>query len=119
MDNPNFFRAVASIDVSRRGEFLQTLMPERRFYHASQQPTSRVDVRNRLNEDVYLVYAGQSGDGANPVIQVYINPLVNWIWIGAVLLVLGTLVALIPNKSLRRSARRATLKEQPVAATGD
>ena len=119
MDNPNFFRAVASIDVSKRGEFLQTLMPERRFYHASQQPTSRVDVRNRLNEDVYLVYAGQSSDGANPVIQVYINPLVNWIWIGSVLLVLGTLVALVPSKSARRSIRRASLKEQPIAAAGD
>ncbi len=121
MDNPNYFRAVASIDVSKRGEHLQTLMPERRFYHASQQPTSRVDVRNRLSEDVYVVYAGQSNDGANPVIQVYINPLVNWIWIGSLLLVLGTLVALVPSKTVRRAARPAPapLKEQPVAASGD
>ena len=121
MDNPNYFRAVASIDVSRRGEYLETLMPERRFYHASQQPTSRVDVRNRLREDVYVVYAGQSNDGANPIIQVYLNPLVNWIWIGAVTLVLGTLVALVPNRRARRVRRaaRPPLKEQPIAASGD
>ena len=121
MDNPNYFRAVASIDVSRRGEYLETLMPERRFYHASQQPTSRVDVRNRLREDVYVVYAGQSNDGANPIIQVYLNPLVNWIWIGAVTLVLGTLVALVPNRRPRRVRRaaRPPLKEQPIAASGD
>ena len=121
MDNPNFFRAVASIDVSKRGEYLETLLPERRFYHASSQPTSRVDVRNRLREDVYVVYAGQSGDGTNPVIQVYINPLVNWIWIGSLMLVFGTLVALVPNKKLRRKRRRRVshLKEHPIAATGD
>ena len=121
MDNPNYFRAVAAVDVSSRGEFLETLMPERRFYHASQQPTSRVDVRNRLREDVYVVYAGQSNDGANPVIQVYINPLVNWIWIGAVILVLGTLVALVPNKRARRvrRVRAPSLREEPVAASGD
>ncbi len=121
MDNPNFFRAVASIDVSKDGEYLDTLMPERRFYHASSQPTSRVDVRNRLREDVYVVYAGQSNDGTTPIIQVYINPLVNWIWIGALLLVLGTLVALVPSKRVRRVARPpvAPLKEQPVAASGD
>lgn len=121
MDNPNFFRAVASIDVSKRGEYLETLLPERRFYHASSQPTSRVDVRNRLREDVYVVYAGQSSDGTNPVIQVYINPLVNWIWIGSLVLVFGTLVALVPNKKVRRKRRRRVshLKEQPVAATGD
>ena len=99
MDSPNYFRAVAAIDVTKNGEFLETMVPERRFYHASQQPTSRVDVRNRLGGDVYLVYAGQSSDGANPIVQVYINPLVNWIWIGAFMLVLGTLVALISEQA--------------------
>ena len=120
MDSPNYFRAVASVDVSKDGEFLETMMPERRFYHASQQPTSRVDVRNRLREDVYLVYAGQSEDGANPILQVYINPLVNWIWIGALTLVFGTLVALLPSKRRLRVVPVPTpLKEQPVAVSGD
>lgn len=119
MDNPNYFRAVAAIDVSRNGSFLETLEPERRFYHASSQPTSRVDMRNRLREDVYVVYAGQSNDGANPIIQVYINPLVNWIWIGALALVFGTLVALLPSRSPRRrppAPAAARLKEQRLAA---
>ena len=120
MDNPNYSRFVAAVDLSKDGEFLETMMPERRFYHASRQPTSRVDVRHRLQGDVYLVYAGQSQDGAKPILQVYINPLVNWIWIGALVLVFGTLVALIPNKSHRRSEPAPTrLKEQPVAASGD
>ena len=121
MDSPNYFRAVAAIDVTKNGEYLETMVPERRFYHASQQPTSRVDVRNRLGGDVYLVYAGQSSDGANPIVQVYINPLVNWIWIGSFMLVLGTLVALIPSKRVRRAerVRPAQLKEQPIAASGD
>ena len=122
MDNPNYFRAVAALDVSKNGQFLGTLRPERRFYHASNQPTSRVDVRSRLREDVYVVYAGQSNDGANPVIQVYINPLVNWIWIGSLVLVLGTLVALIPAKTARRRVARVRaprLKGEPVAASGD
>ena len=120
-DNPNFARFVAAVDVSKGGEFVQTLMPERRFYHASNQPTSRVDVRSRLREDVYVVYAGQSNDGANPVIQVYINPLVNWIWLGALLLVFGTLVALVPNK-VRQPVTRAPVAElggQTVGASGD
>lgn len=120
MDSPNYFRAVASVDVSRDGEFLETMLPERRFYHASEQPTSRVDVRNRLREDVYLVYAGQSQDGSNPILQVYINPLVNWIWIGALTLVFGTLVALLPSKRPRRAVPvPAPLKEEPVAVSGD
>ena len=99
-------------------------MPDRRFYHASSQPTqptSRVDVRSRLRENVYVVYAGPSNVGANPVTQVYLNPLVNWIRPGAFLPVFGTLVALVPSKA-RRSAPRvpaAGLEGQPVGASGD
>jgi cytochrome c biogenesis factor len=48
-----------------------------------------------------VVFAGMSTDGKNPVIQVYINPLVNWVWIGGIVFVLGTLVALIPSKIRR------------------
>ena len=121
-DNANYYSAVARVDVAKNGDFLQTMLPERRFYHASEQPTSRVDVRYRLREDVYVVYAGQSNDGKNPIVQVYINPLVNWIWIGAFLLVFGTLVALVPNKVRRspvraRAAGAAAPKEESVAAT--
>ena len=78
-------------------------------------------MRSRLRENVYVVYAGPSHAGASPVIQVYLNPLVHWIWLGAFLPVFGTLVALVPSKA-RRSAPRipaAGLEGQPVGASGD
>jgi cytochrome c-type biogenesis protein CcmF len=99
--NPNYLSAVAVIDVYQNDELLYTMRPERRFYHASQQGTGEVAIRARLNEDIYVNYAGMSNDGSNPIIQAYINPLVTWIWIGALTLVFGTLVALIPSKIKR------------------
>ena len=100
-NNANNATAIAFIDVYKNGELLATMHPERRFFHASQQGTSEVAIRPRLNEDVYLVYAGTSDDGSKPILQVYINPLVTWIWIGALTLVFGTLVALVPSKVKR------------------
>ncbi len=97
----NYDSETAFLDVSKNGEFLETMHSERRFYHASEQLTSEVAIRPRLNEDVYLVFAGYSTDGQTPVIQAYINPLVNWIWLGGFTLVFGTLVALIPSKVKR------------------
>jgi cytochrome c-type biogenesis protein CcmF len=97
----NYDSETALIDVSKNGKFLETMHSERRFYHASEQLTSEVAIRPRLNEDVYLVFAGYSTDGKTPVIQAYINPLVNWIWLGGFTLVFGTLVALIPSKVKR------------------
>jgi hypothetical protein len=97
----NYDAETAFIDVSKNGKFLETMHSERRFYHASEQLTSEVAIRPRLNEDVYLVFAGYSTDGQTPVIQAYINPLVNWIWMGGFMLVFGTLIALIPSKVKR------------------
>ena len=72
--------------------------PARRFYKASQQPTSEVAIRRRLNEDLYLNFAGVSNDNQRAVIQAYVFPLVSWIWIGFWVLAIGTLVCLIPSK---------------------
>ena len=44
-------------------------MPERRVYHASGQGTSEVAIRARMNEDVYIVFAGYSNSGENPMLQ--------------------------------------------------
>src|ERR1700728_2007487 len=87
-----------AVDVSRNGTALGTLFPERRLYKASQQPTSEVSIRRRLNEDFYINFAGLSADNKRAVIQAYVFPLVSWIWIGFWVLAFGTIVCLIPNK---------------------
>ena len=87
-----------AVDVARNGKALGTLFPERRLYKASQQPTSEVSIRRRLNEDFYINFAGLSADSQRAVIQAYVFPLVSWIWIGFWVLAFGTIVCLIPNK---------------------
>ena len=87
-----------AVDVSRNGSSLGMLYPERRLYKASQQPTSEVSIRRRLNEDFYINFAGLSADNKRAVIQAYVFPLVSWIWIGFWVLAFGTIVCLIPNK---------------------
>jgi len=87
-----------AVDVARAGKALGTLYPERRLYKASQQPTSEVSIRRRLNEDFYINFAGLSADNRRAVIQAYVFPLVSWIWIGFWVLAFGTIVCLIPNK---------------------
>ncbi len=87
-----------AVDVTRNGTALGELHPERRLYKASQQPTSEVSIRRRLNEDFYINFAGLSADNRRAVVQAYVFPLVSWIWIGFWVLAFGTIVCLIPNK---------------------
>jgi cytochrome c-type biogenesis protein CcmF len=103
--NDNYQWHRASIDIYKNGEFLGTLEPEKRFYTASKQGTSEIGLRARLNEDVYLNFAGMSDDQQRAVIQAYINPLVTWIWIGGLVLIGGTLICLVPSKVKMQYAR--------------
>ena len=48
--------------------------------------------------DLYVIYEGQNQDTGLPIIKAFLNPLVIWIWIGAGIVLVGTLVALSPNR---------------------
>ncbi len=64
-----------------------------------------VAIYSTLKEDLYLVYAGRSPETQQPVIHTYLNPLVKWIWLGGVIVVLGTILALVPNRQVVLGAR--------------
>jgi cytochrome c-type biogenesis protein CcmF len=103
-ENADYVSRKATIDVSVGGKLVDTRYPERRFYKASQQGTSEVAIRRRLNEDLYLNFAG-ANDPKKATIQAYVFPLVNWIWIGFWILFGGTVVCLIPSKVRMQYAR--------------
>ncbi|PYU18814.1 MAG: hypothetical protein DMG32_25625, partial [Acidobacteria bacterium] len=86
------------------------LYPERRFYPANEQSGTMVAIYSTLKEDLYVVYAGRSPETQQPVIHAYLNPLVKWIWLGGAIVVLGTILALVPN-------RQGVLGVSPVAQT--
>src|SRR5579875_532538 len=104
-DNPVYASEAAIIEVSKDGKVIDSLKPERRFYKASKESTSEVGLRQRLNEDLYLNFAGMSDDNQRAIIQAYVFPLVDWIWIGGLVLIGGTLICLVPSKIRMQYAR--------------
>jgi cytochrome c-type biogenesis protein CcmF len=113
--NPNFDTEYALLDVYKNGKKITQLAPEKRFYQASQQSSTVVANHSTLQNDLYVIYEGKNPDTDKPIIKVFLNPLMNWIWIGVGIVVLGTLVALVPNMT-RASARARVEAEVPVGA---
>jgi cytochrome c-type biogenesis protein CcmF len=96
-DNANYSSQAALLDVYQNGKYLTRLNPEERFFKASGgQPVHIVANHSTLREDLYVVYEGRNPDTGHPIIKVIINPLVNWIWIGVLVIVIGTGMALVP-----------------------
>jgi cytochrome c-type biogenesis protein CcmF len=83
---------------STAGKSLMMLYPEKRRFATTVENGTMVAIYSTLKEDLYVVYAGLSPDTQLPVIHAYLNPLVKWIWLGGAVVVLGTLVALLPNR---------------------
>jgi cytochrome c-type biogenesis protein CcmF len=97
--NPDYQWQILNVNVSKDGENLGVMRPEQRFYTAARQQSSVVAIRRRINEDLYLNFAGTSNDQKGLVLQSYVFPLVNWIWIGYWVVLFGTIICLIPSKS--------------------
>jgi len=96
-ETENYSSERLEMELYRDDRFIHTIAPEKRFYFASDQPSTEVDIYSTLREDIYAVLSGMSNDGTKVIVQVYRNPLVSMIWIGALIMVLGTLFAMIPN----------------------
>lgn len=101
----NYVWQSATVEATVNGQPYATLKPERRIYSQSQQPVGVVDIRRRLNEDLYINFAAMSSEAQKPIIQTYIFPLVSWIWVGFYVLLMGSLVCLIPSKVKMSYAR--------------
>jgi len=115
-DNPNYGSEWAVMDVFKGGKQIDTLYPERRFYKASQQTSTMPRVRSTIKEDLYLVYEGLNQDTGRPILKVHLNPLVGWIWVGVWIMIVGTVVALIPNAVPVRVVAPARMHAEPVGA---
>ncbi|HEX5132169.1 MAG TPA: heme lyase CcmF/NrfE family subunit [Candidatus Krumholzibacteria bacterium] len=106
ISDPNYSGMSATLDVSSKGKKIARLSPEKRFYPASEQTTSEVRMHHTPLEDVYVVFANIKEDTEAAVIQVWINPLVSWVWLGGYVLVGGTIITLLPNRRERRIAKQ-------------
>lgn len=119
--NPSQTSVVANLTVEKSGRFIWEAKPQRDFYKStSQQPSSEVDIRSTLKEDLYVIFAGFNEDDT-ATFKVLINPLAKWLWIGGVILGLGTLICMWPDmrekrRMMARYVTDETLTKQEVAA---
>jgi len=87
----------ATLSVYNEGKLIGELVPEKYFHRSYQQAVTEVAIRTTLLEDLYVILVGWDEDGTT-AFKVLVNPLVNWIWIGGGVLVLGGLIAFGPGQ---------------------
>ena len=104
-ERPNHYAWIADLHVSdASGKEIVLLHPEKRIYfHRNpdperRQPHSELDIYSTMKQDIYSIFNSVDLENGVAYLKIMINPLVNWVWFGGFIFVLGTLVALWPPK---------------------
>ncbi|MAV76483.1 MAG: heme lyase NrfEFG subunit NrfE [Cellvibrionales bacterium] len=107
----NYDATRASVDVyyDSEGEpsrLITTLYPEKRFYRASRNIMTEAGIDASLSRDLYVALGEQLESGVWAV-RVHVKPLVRCIWLGAILIALGAILAIFDKRYKRSSAARS------------
>ena len=89
--------------IFKDGKQIDTMYPARWFFRKHEsEPTTEVAIRRSIAGDLYLTLAVQPKDvgSQNASLEIFVNPLVDWIWFGFGIMAIGTGIALLPEESL-------------------
>jgi cytochrome c-type biogenesis protein CcmF len=97
--NPNYRWWRLDLGVSKDGQDLGVMHPERRFYINKKQTDTEVAIRHRLNEDLYVNFRTDEDNDKLVILDSYVNPLTTWVWMGYFVILFGTIICLTPPKT--------------------
>jgi cytochrome c-type biogenesis protein CcmF len=105
----------ADVSVFYDGELVRTLKPRTELYTRTMQPMTIPNARSTVSEDFYVLLVNWEETSEDvATFRVFLNPLINWVWAGGIVFILGTLVAAWPDPAdervnvAARARRRAT-----------
>ena len=112
-DGRNVARAV--VQISKGDQVVGELYPRRDYYYAQQQPMTIPGVRSTIEDDFYVLLVDwQPISTSGATFKLYHNPLVNWLWFGGFIFILGTMVAAWPDKEPEARRERVPVRRRAV-----
>src|SRR3954453_11911574 len=105
--------------VLMHGKVIDHMRPARWYFvkHRS-EPVTQVAIRRSPGEDLYITLGNYDLAEGNVALKLVVNPLVDWVWLGFVLLALGTGIALLPESVLAPVAAKLPVGAEPASSTG-
>ncbi len=106
VQGPNFDAIEAEIEVRRDGEFVTTLLPQKRVYRVQRDPITQTAIGGGWRRELLVSMGEPLGDGAWSL-RIQYKPLVRYIWLGTIFMAIGGLFA-ISDRRYRLARRRET-----------
>jgi cytochrome c-type biogenesis protein CcmF len=111
---PNYVANQGTVQVLRNGQPVATLKPSKRVYNVQRMPMTEAGIDAGLFRDLFVAL-GDPLDGGAWAVRLYHKPFVRWIWLGALIMGVGGIIA-AGDRRYRTLARRATASAGAVEA---
>ncbi|MGB9130136.1 MAG: heme lyase CcmF/NrfE family subunit [Thiobacillus sp.] len=113
-DGPNYRAARGTLEVSRNGKPVATLHPEKRVYNASAMAMTEASVHPNIFRDIYVAMGEQLDDQGAWTVRLFHKPFINWLWFGALFMVVGGFMA-ASDKRYRIALKRSDVPKNAAA----
>ncbi len=97
LQGANYTASRAHLTVTRDGNDVAVLTPERRIYTVRRMPMTEVAIDRSLTRDLYVAL-GEPVSATAWSVRLHHKPFVNWIWLGCVLMALGGVLAVLDRR---------------------
>jgi cytochrome c-type biogenesis protein CcmF len=111
---PNYFIERGTFTVRRDGAVYAVMLPEKRTYVVQQRETTEAAIHTSAMLDLYAVL-GDADEAGGWVTRIYHNPLVPWMWAGALLMIAGGGLSLSDRRLRVGAPRRHATPAGPVS----
>ena len=105
-DGPNYQSEYGSVAVYEDGRQITVLHPEKRLYTAQGMPMTEAAIDPGFTRDIYVALGEPLGSDGSWALRLHVKPFVRWIWLGAILMALGGVLA-VSDRRYRAKVRKA------------
>jgi cytochrome c-type biogenesis protein CcmF len=115
VEGPNFRAQEGEVEIRKAGEYVATVRPQDRTYLVRQNPMTEAGIDAGWNRDLFAALGQPLGNGVWSL-RVQYKPLIRFIWLGALLMAIGGVVAASDRRYRVNAAareRRPRLAEKP------
>jgi cytochrome c-type biogenesis protein CcmF len=93
IEGPNFIASQGMLTVSKEGEVINVMQPEKRIYRVQRMPMTEAAIDAGLGRDLFVALGEQLDSQGAWSVRLYVKPYIRWIWLGTIIMALGGLLA--------------------------
>ena len=109
----NYRSSMGHFIISKNGEVLTEMFPEKRFYLRQANPMTEAAIDDGWARDLYISLGEQINQQGGWGVRIYIKPFIRWMWGGGILMMLGGFIAATDRRYKRhaKNEQKRQIKE--------